>query len=286
MLSVLSWNIQSARSPSGGADLDGVLACLDRFAPGADVLCLQEVACGFPSRDGSPGGDQFAGLARRLPGWQCASAYAVDTLAPDGGRRRLGSMVFSRHPILQVLRHSLPWPADPAVPSMPRVALEVKLGTPAGLLRLLNVHLEYFSETQRLAQLDALRGLQAEAWAHACHPAADIGPGGDPDSPFASLPRPSPALLLGDFNMLPGSHSHLALLAPFDDGTPCWRDAWQLVHPARTHAPTVGLHDPQGAPFTFDYAFVSEDLSTRVRGIRVGTLALGSDHQPLLLELD
>jgi endonuclease/exonuclease/phosphatase family metal-dependent hydrolase len=274
MLSVLSWNIQSARSPSGGADLDGVLACLDRFAPGADVLCLQEVACGFPARDGSPGGDQFAGLARRLPGWHCASAYAVDTLAPDGGRRLLGSMVFSRRPILQVLRHSLPWPADPAVPSMPRVALEVTLETPAGLLRLLNVHLEYFSETQRLAQLDALRGLQAEAWAHACHPAADIGPGGDQDSPFASL------------NMLPGSRSHLALLAPFDDATPCWRDAWQLVHPARTHAPTVGLHDPHGAPFTFDYAFVSEDLSTRVRGMRVGKMALGSDHQPLLLALD
>jgi endonuclease/exonuclease/phosphatase family metal-dependent hydrolase len=78
------------------------------------VLCLQEVACGFPARDGSPGGDQFAELARRLPGWQCAHAFAVDTLAPDGGRRRLGSMVCSRHPILQVLRHSLPWPADAA----------------------------------------------------------------------------------------------------------------------------------------------------------------------------
>ena len=94
MLSIVSWNIQSARSPSGGADLDGVLACIDRFAPEADVLCLQEVACGFRARDGSPGGDQFAGLVRRLAGWHCASAHAVDTLAPDGGRRRLGSVVF------------------------------------------------------------------------------------------------------------------------------------------------------------------------------------------------
>lgn len=286
MLSVLSWNIQSARSPAGGADLDGVLAGLDRFAPGVDVLCLQEVACGFPARDGSPGGDQFAGLARRLPGWHCAGAYAVDTPAPDGGRRRLGSMVFSRHPILQVLRHSLPWPADPAVPSIPRIALEVALDTPAGLLRLLNVHLEYFSETQRLAQLDALRRLQAEAWTQACSPPADAGPGSDPDSPFAYLPRPSAALLLGDFNMLPGSRSHLALLAPFGDDTPPWRDAWPLVHPGRPHAATVGLHDPDGAPCTFDYAFVSEDLAARVRGLRIGTLACGSDHQPILLELD
>ena len=289
MLSILSWNIQSARAPAGGADLDAVLAGLERFAPGADVLCLQEVACGFPARDGSPGGDQFAGLARRLPGWHCASAYAVDILAPDGGRRRLGNMVCSRHPILQVLRHSLPWPADlslPPVPSMPRIALETTLDTPSGPLRLLNVHLEYFSETQRLAQLDALRRLQSEAWTHACSPPADAGPGGDPDSPFAFVPRPAAALLLGDFNMLPGSRSHRALLEPFGDATPPWRDAWQLVHPGRQHAPTVGLHDPNGAPFTFDYAFVSNNLAQRVRGLRIGQLACGSDHQPLLLELD
>ncbi|WP_435571558.1 endonuclease/exonuclease/phosphatase family protein [Massilia sp. LXY-6] len=283
MLKLLTWNIQSARAPGGGTDLDGVLACLDGFAPDADVLCLQEVACGFPGRDGKPAGDQFAGLVQRLPGRHSARAHAVDTLAPDGGRRRLGSMVFSRHPILQVLRHSLPWPAD-ATPSMPRIALEVTLDTPLGLLRLLNVHLEYFSERQRLAQVGALRSLQREAWSHARQPRQG-GPGGDRDSPFAALPRPAPALLLGDFNMLPGSRCHQALLEPFGDGTPPWRDAWPLAHPARAHAPTVGLHDPGGAPCTFDYAFVGNDLASRVRGLHVGEVAHGSDHQPLLLEL-
>jgi endonuclease/exonuclease/phosphatase family metal-dependent hydrolase len=288
MLKLLSWNIQSARAPGGGADIDAVLACIDRFAPGADVLCLQEVACGFPARDGSPAGDQFAALLQRLPGWRAARAYAVDTLAPDGGRRRLGSMVFSRHPILQVLRHSLPWPAD-ATPGMPRVALEVTLDTPLGLLRLLNVHLEYFSERQRLAQVGALRALQREAWGHARQPRADAGPGGNPapapDSPFAALPRPAPAVLLGDFNMLPGSRAYRALLESFGDDTPPWRDAWPLIHPDRPHAPTVGLHDPGGEPFTFDYAFVSADLAARVRALRAGELAHGSDHQPVLLEL-
>jgi endonuclease/exonuclease/phosphatase family metal-dependent hydrolase len=287
MLSFLSWNIQSARAPGGGADIDGVLACIERFAPGADVLCLQEVACGFPARGGSPGsdqsGDQFAGLAQRLPGWHAARAYALDTLAPGGGRRRLGSMVFSRFPILQALRHSLPWPAD-AVPGMPRVALELTLDTPLGLLRLLNVHLEYFSGRQRLAQVAALRALQREAWHHAHHPRADAGPG-SPDSPFAPLPRPAPAVLLGDFNMLPGSSCYRTLLEPLGDDTPPWRDAWTILHPGEPHAPTVGLHDPGGAPFTFDYAFVGADLAERVRGLRVGNMARGSDHQPLLLEL-
>lgn len=283
MLKLLTWNIQSARSPADGTDLDGVLACIERFAPDADVLCLQEVACAFPARDGSPGGDQFAGLARRLPGWHCAHAYAVDILAPDGGPRRLGSMVCSRHPILQVLRHSLPWPAD-AVPSLPRIALECTLDTPLGPLRLLNVHLEYFSETQRLAQIEALRTLQREACGHARWPRSDDVPGG-PDSPFALPPRPAPAVLLGDFNMVPGSRCHQALLANFDDLTPPWRDAWSLTHPGWLHAPTVGVNKPGGESYAFDYAFVSADLATRVRALRVGDVRVGSDHLPLLLEL-
>jgi endonuclease/exonuclease/phosphatase family metal-dependent hydrolase len=287
MLKLLTWNIQSARTPGGGADVDAVLACIERFAPDADVLCLQEVACGFPARDGSPVGDQFAELARRLPGWECAHALAVDILAPDGGRRRLGSMVCSRHPILQLLRHSLPWPAD-TVPSLPRIAMEctldTPLGPPLGRLRLLNVHLEYFSDTQRLAQVEALRTLQRDACAQARRPRGEDVPGG-PESPFALPPRPAPAVLLGDFNMLPASRCHQALLANFDDLTPPWRDAWALAQPGQPHAPTVGLHDPGGTPFTFDYAFVSADLATRVRRLRIGDVARGSDHQPLLLEL-
>jgi endonuclease/exonuclease/phosphatase family metal-dependent hydrolase len=283
VLKLLTWNIQSARSTTDGVDLDGVLACIERFAPGADVLCLQEVASGFPARDGSPGGDQFAGIARRLPGWHCAHAYAVDTLAPDGGPRRLGSMVCSRHPILQVLRHSLPWPAD-GITSLPRIALECTLDTSLGPLRLLNVHLEYFSEAQRLAQVGALRTLQREACGHARRP-RELEPPGGPDSPFALPPRPAPAVLLGDFNMVPGSRAHQALLANFDDLTPPWRDAWALTHPGWLHAPTVGVNDTKGEAFAFDYAFVSADLATRVRALRIADMRVGSGHQPMLLEL-
>ena len=85
MLKLLSWNIQSARAPDGGADLDGVLACIERFAPGADLLCLQEVACGFPARDGSPGGDQFAGLGRGPPRAPAPPPQRRAPHAPAGG---------------------------------------------------------------------------------------------------------------------------------------------------------------------------------------------------------
>jgi endonuclease/exonuclease/phosphatase family metal-dependent hydrolase len=283
MLKLITWNIQSCRSQSGAADVDRIVACLDRFSD-FDVLCLQEVASGHVARDGSECGDQFAALAERLPNYTAVRGTAVDTLHPNGKRRQLGSMIFARHPVLQVLRHSLPWPPDPEVMSMPRIALEATLDTPLGVLRVTTAHLEYFSERQRTAQVDHLRELHREACQHARSPR----PGDAAHGPFAAVPRGEPAILLGDFNMLPHSPEYLRLLAPFGDGTPPWRDAWQLVQPGRRHAPTVGLHDdgPEaGLPFTFDYAFVSADLAPRVRRVRVDGSEEGSDHQALLVEL-
>ena len=278
-MKIATWNIQSARSPDGGADIDRVAATLARFKD-ADILCLQEVADGFPHRDGSPGINQFAALAMRLPGYHPRSAFALDVAAPDGRRRRLGCMTLSRFPVRQTLRHSLPWPSDPAVSSMPRIALELTLDTPQGLLRVLNTHLEYFSETQRLAQAEHLRTLHREACAHASAPRAGL----DVDGPFAAVPRALDAVLAGDFNMLPGSPAWHVLQRRFDDATTeAWHDAWRLAHPAQAHAPTVNLRTAE--PFTFDYAFVGTGLAPRVRGVQVDAIATGSDHQPLLLEL-
>jgi endonuclease/exonuclease/phosphatase family metal-dependent hydrolase len=284
MFKLITWNIQSGRSPAGGADLARIIACLDRFSD-FDVLCVQEVASGYNARDGSQVGDQFAGLAQRLPGCTAISGVAVDTLHPAGGRRQFGSMIFSRHPVLQAFRHSLPWPPDHGVMSMPRIALEATVAAPFGLLRVTTTHLEYFSERQRTAQVERLRDLHREAWAHA--PAERPGDSGH--GPFAAVPRAAAAILAGDFNMLPHSPQYQRLLASFTDNTPPWRDAWQLAQPGRRHAPTVGLHDDApdaGMPFTFDYVFVSGDLAARVRKVRVDGSEEGSDHQALLVELD
>lgn len=281
MLKLITWNIQSGRSLSGGTDLDRIIGCLERFSD-FDVLCLQEVACGYTAGDGSASGDQFAGLAARLPGYAAARAVALETT--DAERRRLlGNMIFSRFPVLQVLRHSLPWPPDAAVMSMPRVALEATLDTPLGLLAVTCTHLEYFSERQRCAQVERLRELHREGRAHAhCkRPGAAAGP-------FAAVPRAPEAIVAGDFNMLPDSAEHLRLTAPFGDATASLHDAWRLAQPGRRHAPTVGLHDDSpgaGIPFTFDYAFVSAGLAPRVARVRVDASEGGSDHQALLVEL-
>lgn len=277
MLKIVTWNIQSARSPDGGADIERVITTLARFKD-AHILCLQEVTDGFPAPGGSPSTDQFPALANALPRYQEHTALALDAAGPNG-TRRLGCMTLSRFPVLQALRHSLPWPSDPAVPSMPRVALELTLDTPHGLLRVMNTHLEYFSATQRLSQAEQLRTLQQEASRHARVPRDGL----DKDGPFATIPRALDAVLVGDFNMLPGSPAWHALQQPFDDDTEAWHDAWQLAHPAQAHAPTVGLRSTE--TFTFDYAFVSAGLAPRVRSVHVDLVETGSDHQPLVLEL-
>ncbi|MDK9726510.1 MAG: hypothetical protein OEL88_16710 [Sterolibacteriaceae bacterium MAG5] len=178
-------------------------------------------------------------------------------------------------------RHLLPWPADPAVPSMQRVALEAVLLAPGGALRVMTTHLEFYSRRQREAQVAALH---AEGWHHALRPRS----GAESDPPFAVLPRGEWTVLCGDFNFLPGSPEYLDLLAPLGDGVPCLRDAWRLVHPGQSHAPTAGVHGASwlAEPGCCDFFFVSENLSAGLRGLSVDGNCQASDHQPVMLELD
>jgi endonuclease/exonuclease/phosphatase family metal-dependent hydrolase len=105
MLTLITWNIQCARTLDDGADLDRVVDRVLAFGAHFDILLLQEVGCGLPARDGRPIGDQFAGLARRLDHLRAASAFALDACNPDGSPRRLGCMTFAPlpHPAAAVL---------------------------------------------------------------------------------------------------------------------------------------------------------------------------------------
>ncbi len=193
-------------------------------------------------------------------------------------------MVCSRLPVRQALRHLLPWPAEDDVQSMQRVAVETTLDTALGPLRVTTTHLEYYSRRQREAQIDRLRELHREAVAHARARRA----GTASDGPFEPVPRAAPAILTGDFNFRPDAPEHARLLADFDDSTPPYVDAWELLHPGQPHPPTIGLFDKvqwPGPAFTFDFICVSADLAPRVRDIRVDDRTDASDHQPMLIEL-
>jgi endonuclease/exonuclease/phosphatase family metal-dependent hydrolase len=270
---LISWNIQWCRGIDGRVDPQRIAReARKRYDP--DVCCFQEVAVNYPDLDAS--GDQPALLAAAFAGYSCHFAAAVDT--PDGerGRKQFGNMLLSRLPVRQVFRHSLPWPPDPGVPNMPRVALEAVIEAPFGLVGVTTTHLEYYSNAQRAAQVERLRELKAEALAHCNAPSAakkkDTGP-------FTPFPRALGAILAGDFNMRPGDPLVARLLQTYSD-------AWTVANPGKPHAPTFGLHDKEfaGEPYCCDFVFASKDLEKRIRAVRVDTETKASDHQPVIVE--
>ncbi|MDY0014103.1 MAG: endonuclease/exonuclease/phosphatase family protein [Rhodocyclaceae bacterium] len=280
---ILSWNIQWGRGADGQVDLSRLAAALKAACPDPEVICLQEVAVNFPGLPGGARENCVAILAAAFPGYEAVFSPGPDVPDGAGGRSQFGNMVLSRLPVGQVFRHILPWPSDPAVPSMQRSCLEVVVDAPRGPLRIMTTHLEYYSRRQRLAQVEALRTLQGEAASHGLEP-----PTHDRDGVFTPRPRPVSAVLCGDFNFEPETPEHIRLTAPIDGLVPDWADAWSLVHPDQPHAPSVGLHGAEwpDRPFCCDFFFVTEDLVDRLQGIRVVADTAASDHQPVILEID
>ncbi len=287
---LVDWNIQWGRGVDGRVDLARIVHEA-RALCDFDIMCMQEVTRGFHEPGaagglaGSPGADQFAELAALLPDMTVIDAVGSD-LPPIGAgtrRRQFGNAIVTRLPVRQVLRHSLPWPADPAKPSMLRVALEAVIDTDVGPLRIISTHLEFYSERQRLAQVERLRELHQEACDHARRPA----PAEKQDSPFADTGRPMSAIVCGDFNSAFESSAYRKMLEPIA-GAPAFADAWSRAHGNSARAATVGLYDheqwPDG-PFACDFILVTEDLEPRVVSCEVDPHSRSSDHQPMWLEL-
>ncbi|TWG86643.1 endonuclease/exonuclease/phosphatase family metal-dependent hydrolase [Cupriavidus gilardii J11] len=282
-MELISWNIQWGRGCDGTVNLPRIVDTLRGIAD-FDVLCLQEVTRGFSGMPGQPGADQVEELAALLPGFRLLFAAGVDRLDDDGKPRQFGNIIATRLPVREIFRHMLPWPADPTVASMPRVALEATVLADTLPLRIVCTHLEYYSAPQRNAQADALRQLHAQACGHALRPPRAETRFG----PFTPEPRPASAIVCGDFNSKPEDHAYRRLLEPFDDGTLALRDAWLHAHPGQPHAPTCGIHDKAqwpGPAFACDFMLVTEDLLPRVRRCEVNADTQASDHQPIHLSL-
>lgn len=281
---ILTWNIQWGRGLDERVDLARIAATIKSHGA-FDIICLQEVANNFPGLPGSRGEDQPAELARLFPEFQCIFAPATDVPDASGKRKQFGNAILSRLPVGQVYRHLLPWPPDPAVPSMQRVLLEAVIGAPWGPLRVMTTHLEYYSAKIRAAQIGAIRALHAEACAHARTPRAGKGEEGGSFEVFA---RPASAMLCGDMNFPHTAAEHAQLLAVYENASENWRDSWEVLHPGEAHAPTVGLHEQSvtDCPSCFDFMFVTADLAPHLKRHGVDAATTASDHQPVWIELD
>lgn len=277
-MKLLSWNIQWGRGMDGRVDVARILRTIHQLGD-FDVICLQEVAVNFPDLPGSQGEDQVAQLSAGLPGY--TAIYGVATDVPDGhgGRSLFGNAIFSRLPIGQVWRHLLPWPAEPNTPSMQRVLVEAMVTADVGPLRVMTTHLEYYSQRQREVQIDAIRRLHREACAMSQRKFLQQEQGGT----FEVFPRPAQALLCGDFNFAATASERIQMLAPFNDGTADFCDAWSVLNPGVLHTPTVGIHpvDFVDVPECFDFVFITKELVNYLKAHGNDSMTDASDHQPV-----
>ena len=288
-MKLITWNIQWCLGVDGKVDPQRIVDEAKAFGD-FDVLCLQEVARNYPGLKHNTADDQFATLAKLLPGYTAIEGIAVDDFSSEHGRREFGNMILTRLPVISAFRHLLPWPADPHVPSMQRMALEAVLKTASGPLRVTTTHLEFYSERQREAQVARLRQIQAEATGHAKDTWQEEKKGG----PFELRDRGPSGILCGDFNYEIDEPIHQRLQQPITDEesalghVPRYVDAWAIAHPDRPHDPTVGVFDKEqwhDRQFCCDVICVTEDLAPRVVDVRVNLDTSASDHQPVLLEL-
>ena len=244
-----------------------------------DVLCLQEVADNFPELAGRPDHDQFRLLAELLPEFEAAGFAPLEIRDAAGRPKRFGNMILSRFPVIQVLRHTLPWEGA-ETRNMPRGLIEAIIATPCGPMRIMTTHLEYSHPQLRAAQVEAVRDIHRMACDRARTPRED-GPG-----TYVRTAAPVSAILTGDFNMRPDDPTKTRISDPYPGSQMQLVDSWTALNPTAPHPDSACIVDQSFAPpHCCDYVFVTQDLVPRLSRVVYDTETRVSDHQPILIEL-
>lgn len=287
-MKLVSYNIQY------GIGLDGVYD-INRIADavrGADVIALQEVTRNNPKNQGH---DMVAELREALPDY--FSVYGpnfeidVGSHVKDGKavdlRFQFGNMLLSRTPILSSRNLLLPRGRSFDKLNLQRGAVEALIATPFGPVRFYSTHLDHRSPDERGEQLRFLL-----AWVLA-YPLEGGALTGVSEIGFPEPPLPEAFVLMGDFNMLPGSVEYVGLVGRVDHefGMPLVAsrpvDAAALAtsgEPATTWVDPNRPHDKSRWK-RIDYGFVNAGMASRVKASWVDSAAVGSDHLPVWFEL-
>jgi endonuclease/exonuclease/phosphatase family metal-dependent hydrolase len=283
-MKIMSWNVQWCRGIDGRVDSERIVSEARRIAD-FDVLCLQEIADDYPDPRlaGNDDSDQFAAIAALLPGYASFPGIAVDQPGENGRRRRFGNMILSRLPVRQVYRWLLPHPHEPGKAGMPRIAIEAVIGAPSGDVRVITTHLEWYSVAQRSAQVDELRRIYADGYAHARAAEITMTDGG----PFQTYLRPRATVICGDFNLEHSSDLHARMVAPIGGDVPALVNPWDRLHPGDPYPATFCIYNVMAdyGELHCDFFFASPEAMQRVEGFFVDQLTQASDHQPIVLTL-
>ena len=275
----VSYNIQWGTGQDERVDLPRIAGEIGE----ADVIALQEVDRYWTRSHMT---DQAADFGALFPEHHWVYGPAMDL---DGGlrdtddklvnrRRQFGNMLLTRLPILSSRNHLLPKVKLPVKLSLQRAALEAVIETSTGPLRVYSIHLNHSSAEERLAQIARLHEILAAAPAEGgAWTGRDYDPVWELDGP--QPPMPARAILLGDFNLKPDSEEHRALCA----GPEGLADSWRALGHDDASGWTCQL---KNGDWRIDFAFVTPDMTGRLRNMSVDQTAQGSDHHPIRIAID
>ncbi|MBN9548523.1 MAG: endonuclease/exonuclease/phosphatase family protein [Alphaproteobacteria bacterium] len=286
-MKIVTYNIQYGIGLDGKYDA-GRIADAVR---GADVIALQEVTRNNPRNGGR---DMVAELCEALPDYFAAygSNFEVNIGSRlENGRAistsfQLGNMVLSKTPIHLSRNLLLPRSRSLETMNFQRGALEALIETPLGFIRFYSTHLDHRSPVERQGQIRFLRQRLLN------YALEGGGLSGIPEIGLPDLPYPEAFIVMGDFNMLPGSPEYVELAGRPDHefGMPLTADLAVDVAQRLAVAGLVTWVDPerpedQSRHKCIDYIFTSASLAKSLKRLWSDRDAVGSDHLPLWAEL-
>ncbi|RWK06019.1 endonuclease/exonuclease/phosphatase family protein [Mesorhizobium sp.] len=286
-MKLVTYNIQYGIGLDGKYDV-GRIADAVR---GADVVALQEVTRNNP-RNGDH--DMVAEIGEALPDYFVAfgSNFEVNVGSRlDAGRAvtrtfQLGNMVLSKTPIHLSRNLLLPRSRSLERMNFQRGALEALIETPLGFIRFYSTHLDHRSPVERQSQIRFLRQRLLN------YALEGGGLSGIPEIGLPDLPYPEAFIVMGDFNMLPGSPEYVELAGRPDHefGMPLTADLAVDVAQRLDVTDLVTWVDPErpeeeSRRKCIDYVFTSASLAGSLKRLWTDRQARGSDHLPVWVEL-
>jgi endonuclease/exonuclease/phosphatase family metal-dependent hydrolase len=283
-----SYNIQYGKGKDDRFDLDRILSELGS----PDLIALQEV-----ERNNAGRGmvDQVSEIAARLDHMHWVYGPGIDVDAstlgaakPDHCRRQFGNMVLSRWPILSVINHTLPKLALARIFHLQRTLVECVIGHPQGPMRFCSVHLDHVSTGTRMPQVDYMVDLMCRGQERGACWGGQLKTDDWMDRP--APPQPRSAIIMGDMNFAPGGPEYTRVVGDLSKmhgrtlRATGLADAWALAG----HAEEAGNTLPREgrAPTRIDHCFITADLIACVQAMQIGDDAVGSDHQPIFVDMD
>lgn len=150
-------------------------------------------------------------------------------------------------------------------------------------VRVMSVHLTHLPGQQRMQQVETLRTVlvslprEASLWEQT-DTMIEPWTQGNPPPPVVDC-----TILAGDFNFQPDHPEYNVMLESLDGQE--LLDGWLAAHQSPGPHPVTCVQ-PDGSAITLDYIFSTSEMSDSIVSAEVRNNTKGSDHFPLVFELD